>query len=122
MVYSEHDPPLDRRGSPRINWMTSEVQVVMLGHNRKHRVWGWVLDVSPVGFKVKAEPPQKIKEVLLEREEIHFETLGDFFELKGKGRVIWVSQNANTVGISIGQLDEESRKSLYGFFGMLSTG
>ena len=26
------------------------------------------------------------------------------------------------LGLGIGQLDEESRKSLYGFFGMLSTG
>ena len=122
MVYSEYDPSSDRRESPRINWMNSEVQVVMLARNTKHRILGWVLDVSPAGFKVKAETPQKLKEVFPEWEEIHFETLGDFFELKGQGRVIWLSSNANTVGIRFGQLDEESRKALYGFFGMLPTG
>jgi len=101
--------------------MNSEVQVVMLARNTKHRILGWVIDVSPVGLKVKPETPQEIKEVFPEWEEIHFETLGDFFELKGQGRVKWVSSNANTVGIRFGQLDEESRKSLYGFLGMWST-
>ena len=122
MVYSDYHQALDRRETPRIYWMDSEVQVVIIPSNTHHRVSGWLLDISPGGFKVKAEVPQKVKQFFPEWEEIHFETFGDFFQLKGQGRVVWTSPNANTVGIKFDRLDEESRKSLYGFLGILSIG
>jgi len=120
MVYSDDKQVLDRRENPRINWINSEVQVVIIPSNTEYKVLGWVLDISPGGFKVRTEVPQKVEQIFLERGEIHFETSGDFFELKGRGRVIWMSSNANTVGIKFDRLDEESRKSLYGFLGRLA--
>jgi len=118
MVCSDYQQSPDRRESPRINWINPDVQVVITPSNTESRVLGWILDISPGGFKVKAEIPQKVKEVFLKWEEIHFETFEDFFQLKGQGQVIWASSSENTVGIRFGRLDEESRISLYGFLGM----
>ena len=120
MDYSDDDQLLDRRENPRINWIDSEVQVVIIPSNTGYKVLGWVLDISPGGFKVRTEVPQKVEQIFLERREIHFETSGDFFELKGRGRVIWTSSDWNTVGIRFDRLDEDSRKSLYGFLGRLA--
>ncbi len=122
MAHSDHDQPPDRRETPRVYWTDSEVQILMMSHDREYQVSGWILDISPSGFKVKAEVPQKVRQFFPEQEEIHFETLGDFFQLKGQGRVIWASPSADTIGIQFDRLDEESRKSLYGFLGMLSVG
>ena len=122
MVYSDYHQALDRRETSRIYWMDSEVQVVMIPSNTQHRVSGWILDISPGGFKVMTEVHQKVKQLFPVWEEIHFETFGDFFQLKGQGRVIWTSPNTNTVGIKFDRFDEESRKSLYGFLGVLSIG
>ena len=121
MVYSEYPESLDRRESPRINWTDSEVRVVIIPSRTESKFLGWLQDISPGGFKVKAEIPQKVKGFFLKWEEIHFETSGDFFHLKGEGRIIWASSNESVVGIRFGRLDEESRKSLYGFLGMWST-
>jgi hypothetical protein len=120
MVYSDYHQSLDRWEGPRISWINSEVQVVIIPSNTDSKVLGWIQDISPGGFKVKAEIPQNGKEFFAKWEEIHFETFEDFFQLKGQGRVMWASSNENMVGIRFSRLNEESRKSLYGFLGMLS--
>jgi len=70
------------------------------------------------GVKLKAENPLTFNDLFQEWAEIYFETFENFFQLKGKGRVIWTSSNENMVGIRIDHLDEESRY-LYGFLGIL---
>lgn len=67
---------------------------------------------------MKAENPLTFNDLFQEWAEIYFETFENFFQLKGKGRVIWTSSNENMVGIRIDHLDEESRY-LYGFLGIL---
>jgi len=122
MVYRDYPQSLDRRKASRIYWVDSEAEVVMIPSNTQHRVTGWVLDISPGGFKVKLELPRKFAQFFPERGEIYFETFEDFFQLKGHGRVVWASINANTVGIQFDRLDEESKTSLYGFLGILPIG
>ena len=120
MVSSDHHEPLDRRESARINWINSEVQVLIIPSNNDSKVMGLIQDISPGGFKVKAKIPEKVRELFFEWEEIDFETFGDFSQLKGQGRVSWRSPNADMIGIKFGRVEEESRKCLYGFFGRLS--
>jgi hypothetical protein len=122
MVYSNDHPYDDRRESSRINWMDSEVQVVIISSDAKSKVLGWIQDISHEGFKLRAEIPPKFNNLFHDRDEIYFETSEDFFQLKGRGRVVWTSSNENMVGIRIDHLDEESRRYLYGFLGILPTG
>ena len=119
MAYPDYQESLDRRKNPRINWINSEVQVLITPSNIESKIMGLIQDISPGGFKVRAAIPEK--ELFLEWKEIDFETFEDFFELKGRGRVLWISPNKDMVGIRFGRLEEESRKCLYGFLGMLST-
>lgn len=118
MVYSNQHHFFDRRESPRINWINSEVQVFITPFNTKAKVCGWIQDISQGGFKVKAEIPLKMIGPIQKWEEIHFETSEDFFELKGQGKVMWTSFNEDMAGIRFDQLDEESKHALYGFLGM----
>jgi len=122
MVYSNDPQYFEKRESPRINWMDSEVQVIIISSNTKSKVLGWIQDISHGGFKLKTEIPLTFNDLFLEWDEVHFETFEDFFQLKGQGRVIWTSSNENMVGIRIDHLDEESRKYLYGFLGILPIG
>ena len=121
MVYSNHHQYSEKRQSPRINWINSEVQVIIISSNTKSKVLGWIQNISQGGFRLKAETPLTFNDLFREWDEIYFETFEDFFQLKGQGRVIWTSSNENMVGIRIDQLDEESRKYLYGFLGILPT-
>lgn len=84
MVYSNQHQFLDRRENPRINWINSEVQVIIMPSNSKSKVCGWIQDISQGGFKVKAEISPKIMGSIQKWEEIHFETFEDFFQLRGK--------------------------------------
>lgn len=120
MVYSNQHQFFDRRENPRINWINSEVQVLIMPSNSKSKVCGWIQDISQGGFKVKAEISPKIIGSIQKWEEIHFETFEDFFQLRGQGRIMWTSSNENMAGIRFDQLNEESRKFLYGFLGTLS--
>ena len=122
MVYSDHNPYLEKRESPRINWVNSEVQVSIISSHTKTKVLGWIRDISQGGFKLKAEIHLTADDLFQKWDEIYFETFEDFFQLKGQGRVIWTSPNENVVGIRIDHLDEESRKYLYGFLGIPPTG
>jgi hypothetical protein len=122
MVYSNTHQYFEKRESPRINWMNSEVKVIIISSHTKSKVWGWIQDISKGGVKLKAVVPKTFNDLFQERDKIYFETFEDFFQLKGQGRIIWTSSNENMVGIKIDQLDEESRKYLYGFLGILPTG
>jgi hypothetical protein len=119
MVYSNYPQYFEKRESPRISWTNSEVQVMIISSNTKFKVLGWLQDISHGGFKLKAGNSLTFNDFLQGWAEIYFETFEDFFQLKGQGRVIWTSSNDNMVGIRIDHLDEESRRHLYGFLGIL---
>ena len=112
--------PIEKRGSPRVNWIDSEVQVVIRHLQAESQVLGWIEDISQGGFKVRAEIPPSFRGFFREWEEFHFETFENFFGLKGQGRIVWTSANEKTAGIKFVQLDEKSGRCLNGFLGILS--
>jgi hypothetical protein len=118
-----NDPPfVEKRESPRTNWTDSDVQVMIISSDTQSKASGWIQDISQGGFKLKTETPPTLSGLFRKWDEIHFETSEDFFELKGQGKIIWTSSNAIMAGIRIDHLDEESRKYLYGFLGILPAG
>ena len=122
MVYPNDHPYVEKRESARTNWIDSDVQVIIISPNTKSKAFGWIQDISQGGFKLKAEIPSTFDGLFQEWDEIYFETFEDFFRLKGQGRIIWTSSNENMAGVKINHLDEESRKYLYGFLGVLPFG
>ena len=112
----------EKRESPRTSWMDSDVQVKIISSDTTSKASGWIQDISQGGFKLKTETPPTLSGLFRKWDEIHFETSEDFFELKGQGKIIWTSSNAIMAGIRIDHLDEESRKYLYGFLGILPAG
>ena len=122
MVYPSHHPYFEKRESPRTHWIDSEVQVIIISSNTKSKAFGWIQDISQGGFKLKAEIPPTLSGLFQEWDEIHFETFDDFFHFKGQGKITWTSSNENIAGVKVDHLDEESRKYLYGFLGILPTG
>jgi len=109
---------LEKRESPRMNWINPEVQVMIKSPNDNLNVLGWIQNISQGGFKVKVEISQNLKSLFGKREELHFETLEIFFRLKGDGRVVWISSNENVAGIKFDHLDEESKRFIDGFLGI----
>ncbi len=109
---------LEKRESPRMNWITPEVQVILESSNNNSKILGWILNISQGGFKVRVETPQNFKGLFDKRGELHFETLENFFQLKGQGSVVWISSNETVAGIKFDQLDEESRRFIDGFLGI----
>jgi hypothetical protein len=119
MGFSNDNPFVEKRESPRINWVNSEVQASITSSHTKAKLLGWILDISQGGFKLKAEIEFTAQVPFREWDEVYFETFEDFFELKGQGRVMWASSDKKVVGVRIDSLDEESRRYLYGFLGIL---
>jgi len=95
---------------------------MIISSDTQSKASGWIQDISQGGFKLKTETPPTLSGLFRKWDEIHFETSEDFFELKGQGKIIWTSSNAIMAGIRIDHLDEESRKYLYGFLGILPAG
>jgi hypothetical protein len=118
MAYPTDPPYSEKRESPRINWIDSEVKVSISSSHTNSKILGWIRDISQGGFKLQPETPVTRNGLFRESDEIHFETFEDFFHLKGEGRVIWASPSENTIGIRIDHLDEGSRIYLYGFLGI----
>jgi hypothetical protein len=122
MVYPNDHRYFEKRESPRTHWIDSDLQVIIISFNTKSKAFGWIQDISQGGFKLKAEIPPTLSSLFQEWDEIHFETSEDFFQLKGQGKIIWTSSRENMAGVRIDHLDEESRKYLYGFLGILPIG
>ncbi|OGP93605.1 MAG: hypothetical protein A2157_03715 [Deltaproteobacteria bacterium RBG_16_47_11] len=118
MIYKENQV-FEKRGSPRINWVSSEVQVIIESLSNSSKILGWVQNISQGGFRVRVETPENFRGLFEKWEEFHFETFGNFFQLKGQGRIAWISSNENMAGIKFDQLQEESRRFLDGFLGIL---
>jgi len=108
----------EKRKSPRMNWINPEVQVVMKPLNNNSKIWGWVQNISQGGFKVRVQAPQNVKGIFEKSGEFRFETFEDFFQLRGQGRIVWISSKENMAGIKFDQLHEESRRFVDGFLGI----
>lgn len=113
---------LEKRENPRTTWMDSDVQVMITSSDTKSKASGWIQDISQGGFKLETDTPTTLRGLFQKWDEVHFETSEDFFRLKGKGQIIWTSSNGNMAGVRIDSLDEESRRYLYGFLGILPSG
>jgi len=99
----------EKRENPRI---PLEVQVAMNTLQKGPRVFGWMQDISQGGFKVKIDIPLSFKSFFQEGREVSFETFEDFFQLKGRGGIIWTSSDGEIAGVRFDQLGEESRRIL----------
>ena len=109
---------MERRESPRIDL---EVQVLINASDPRFRIPGWIQDISNNGFKVKAEFPINIKGLFRKGGEIFFETLEDFFQLKGRGDIVWASPEGDIAGIKFDDLGEKGRQFLEEFLRMFSS-
>jgi len=98
--------------------MNPEVQVIMKSLNNKSKIWGWIQNISQDGFKVRVETSQKVEGFFERWRELRFETFEDFFQLRGQGRIVWISSKENMAGIRFDQLHEESRRFVDAFLGI----
>ena len=105
----------ERRGSPRIGL---EVQVLINSSHQKFRIPAWIQDISNNGFKVKADIPLNIKGLFRQGGQVFFETREDFFQLRGRGDIVWASPEGDTAGIKFDDLGERGRQFLNDFLRM----
>ena len=122
MVDPNDPPDSEKRESPRTSWMDSDAHVTIVSSNSASKASGWIQDISQGGFKLKTEIPPTLSGFFQKWDKIHFETSEDFFQLKGQGRIVWTSPNGNMAGVKFDHLDEESRRYLFGFLGILPLG
>jgi len=123
------DRSFEGRQSPRIGL---EVRMKASSVKADSKIFGWMLDLSHGGLRLKAEFLQNFKgifhggdEVFFEikgifhgGDEVYFETSDEFYNIRGRGRVIWISDEEDIVGIQFDELDERSRKSIDEFLRM----
>ena len=112
------DQFFEERESPRLNWIKPDVQVMITYAGNDAKILGWIQDISQGGFKIRVERPRDFKDLFQRSEEFHFETFEDFFQLRGQGRMVWVSFDENTAGIRFEQLPDESRRFVDRFLGI----
>lgn len=76
---------------------------------------GRIQDISLGGMKVKAEiipmPCQLNDEVTVSVSQ-------PYFKFQGKGKILWISQMGNAVGIQFIQLNQEAKNSLNDFLSL----
>jgi len=102
----------EKREDPRVSL---EVEVIITPFHRNLKIAGWVEDISHGGFKVKANFPYNFKGLFQQGDEIYFETFEDFYNLKGRGDIVWISPEGESVGVKFDELPEESRSCLNEF-------
>src|SRR5512147_1044517 len=99
-------------------WINPEVQVIMESLHNGSKIIGCIQDISQDGFKVRVETRQNVKGFFEKWGEFRFETSEDFFQLRGQGRIVWISSKENMAGIRFDQLHEEGRRFIDGFLGI----
>jgi len=102
----------ENRQRPRIGL---EVQVRVTSSDPYSKIFGWILDLSPGGLKLKAENPPSFKGVFHKGDEVFFETSDEFYNIRGRGRIMWTSDEEDIVGIKFDDLEDPSRKSIEDF-------
>lgn len=107
-----NDRSFEERQSPRIGL---GVRVKASSFKADSKIFGWILDLSHGGLRLKAEFPRSFKGIFHGGDEVFFETSDEFYNIRGRGRVIWISDEEDIVGIQFDELDEKSRKSIEEF-------
>lgn len=109
------DEVFERRGYPRIDL---EIQVIIKSIDDDSIIFGWIQDISHGGFKVRIGIPLNLKAVFHEGDRVIFLTDEDFFGLKGRGEISWISTKGNEAGINFGVLGNYGGESLKDFLKM----
>ncbi len=117
MVIDKHQV-IEKRDSLRICF---EAKVLIgLSPDYKSVILGAVENVSYGGLRVKhlethGDPLRRLAKV-------DFEILVDYFNLRGKGEIAWISPNREMLGIKFKQFNKENRNSLEKFIASRMTG
>ncbi len=82
--------------------------------NNDHRFHGKILDISEGGIKFM-EANCELFDKIKEGDKLLFVTDVDFYGIRGKGEVKWVSKNRDSAGICFLELDEKSQNLLNEF-------
>lgn len=109
------DRPFEKREYPRISL---ETQVILKRTGNDSIILGWIQDISRGGFKVRIDIPSNFKAVFHEGDRVIFITDEDFFGLKGRGEIGWISTKGNEAGIKFGVLGNYGGESLKDFLKM----
>ncbi len=112
---SSDNGQIERRENPRINL---ETKISIRTSISEPSILGWVQNISLGGFKLKTDNPMITKDIFCAGKEIYFETYEDFFNLKGKGEIIWASERDNEVGVKFFELDQKGKHFLDNFLRM----
>jgi len=75
---------------------------------------GEILDISEGGLRFREEESGLIAS-LQEGDTVEFETSIDFYGIRGKGKVIWLSREKEAAGIYFMELDRKSQDLLKEF-------
>ena|SRR4030042_174763 len=102
----------EKRKYPRIDL---ETEVIIKPTDDDSMILGWIQDISHGGFRVRADIPLSFKDVFHDRNAVLFKTYEDFFRLKGRGEISWISTEGNEAGIKFDELENKSRKFLEEF-------
>ncbi len=105
----------EKRQQPRVSL---EVQVRVIPSKADYKVFGRIIDLSHDGFKLRAEFPSSFKGSFHKGDEVLFETSEEFYDIKGSGRIMWISDEKDMIGIKFDNLDGQSKKSLEEFLRM----
>jgi len=75
----------EKRQQPRVSL---EVQVRVIPSQADHKVFGWIVDLSQDGFKLKAEFPSNFNVYFHKGDEVFFKTSHEFYNIRRRGRVM----------------------------------
>lgn len=107
----------EKRKYPRIGL---EIQIIIKPTDDDSMIFGWIQDISHGGFKVRIDIPSGFKNVFHEGDIVIFKTDEDFFELKGRGDISWISIEGNEAGIKFDEIYDKNRKFFEEFLRMCS--
>ena len=101
---------IERRKNPRA--YVQALTLITPPSNKRSIISGWIHNISLDGAGVKAKKPSSFRDLLQEGDEIRFRAQEDYFEFRGRGKVLWTSPQGDMVGIKFGQLSQRSREAL----------
>ena len=101
--------PVDRREHPRKKF---KAKLIVNSLNTSDSHVGWIQNISMGGIRVETEVRPR---VFAREEEVGIVSDIGAFTLVGNGRVIWISDIGNEVGIKFTHLVEETRRPLENF-------
>ncbi len=100
-----------KKRKPRVD-LEVGFEVKLLNNDRRFRAK--ILDISEGGIKFK-EANSELFDKIKKGDKLLFVTDVDFYGIRGKGEVKWVSKNRESAGICFLELDEKSQNLLNEF-------